>query len=144
MPGFPESGFFLIPIVALVSVFSWLIVQSIMRARLRELEIRERIAMIERGLVPPPEVDPARFDDELERQKAGRQPRPGRHQRAGISLIGIGVGMLALLFPNFRVGFFLIALGVAFLVTGLLERDRVPLAPPRPRQLPESGPREQP
>ena len=30
--------------------------------RMRELRIRERIAMIEKGLVPPPEVDPAGFD----------------------------------------------------------------------------------
>ena len=32
------------------------------RARIREFEIRERIAMIEKGLVPPPEKDPDGFD----------------------------------------------------------------------------------
>jgi len=32
------------------------------RDRMRELAMRERIAMIEKGLVPSPESDPARFD----------------------------------------------------------------------------------
>lgn len=38
------------------------IVAMLAKARVREAEIRERIAMIERGLVPPPEVDPHGFD----------------------------------------------------------------------------------
>src|SRR4249920_2215022 len=32
------------------------------RQRLRELAIQERIALIEKGLVPSPEADPARFE----------------------------------------------------------------------------------
>ena len=32
------------------------------RRRIREMEHRERLAMIDRGLVPPPEVDPVRFE----------------------------------------------------------------------------------
>jgi len=50
------------PIVAIIGAFTTAIVATLSRARVRELEIRERIAMIEKGLVPPPEVDPHGFD----------------------------------------------------------------------------------
>ena len=53
---------FLIPIVGTICTFAYIIVLTLSRARVRELEVRERIAMIERGLVPPPEVDPRGFD----------------------------------------------------------------------------------
>ena len=45
-----------------IGTFTYVIVLTLSRARVRELEVRERIAMIERGLVPPPEVDPRGFD----------------------------------------------------------------------------------
>ncbi len=38
----------------------WMAMQS--RRQIREMEHRERLAMIERGLVPAPEVDPAAFE----------------------------------------------------------------------------------
>ena len=64
---------FLIPIVSIVGAFTYAIVHSLARARVRELEVRERIAMIERGLVPPPEVDPRGFDRAMDRYE--RRPR---------------------------------------------------------------------
>ena len=56
------SSPFMIPIVAIVGAFVYAIIQTLAKSRVRELEVRERIAMIERGLVPPPEVDPRGFD----------------------------------------------------------------------------------
>ena len=50
---------FLIPIVGTICTFTFVIVLTRSKARVRELEVRERIAMIERGLVPPPEAIPA-------------------------------------------------------------------------------------
>ena len=58
---------FLIPIVAIVGSFLYVIIKTLAHSRVRELEIRERIAMIERGLVPPPEVDPKGFDRAMSR-----------------------------------------------------------------------------
>ena len=55
MDDFHVSWVFLIPIVAIIGSFTYVIVLTLSRARVRELEMRERIAMIERGLVPPPE-----------------------------------------------------------------------------------------
>ena len=58
---------FLIPITAIIGSFVFIIIKTLAKARVRELEIRERIAMIERGLVPPPEVDPRGFDRAMNR-----------------------------------------------------------------------------
>ena len=47
----------LIPIVAIAAWALVAVANAFSRMRVRELEIRERIAMIEKGLVPPPEKD---------------------------------------------------------------------------------------
>ena len=81
-----DGLFWLIPIVAIIGGITSAIVATITRGRIRELEIRERIAMVERGLVPPPEVDPRGFDRAMDRheQRYDRQyrrhaSRPLRH-----------------------------------------------------------------
>ena len=78
---------FLIPIVAIIGGITVAIVSTIAKGRVRELEIRERIAMIERGMVPPPEADPAGFERSLrsveERSVSafGTSSPDGRHRR---------------------------------------------------------------
>lgn len=68
------------------------------RRRLIEIAHRERVAMIERGLVPAPELDPAGFE-----AAAGLGPRrtgsaPGeRYRTAGVLMIGLGLGLMVLL-----------------------------------------------
>src|SRR5215208_8314740 len=88
---------FMIPIVAIIGAFTYAVVQTLSRARVRELEVRERIAMIERGLVPPPEVDPRGFDRAMYRYDRQRSKSPGRHRRAGIALMGVGFGLVMLI-----------------------------------------------
>src|SRR5436305_6817889 len=91
---------FMIPIVGTICTFAFLIVLTMNKSRLRELEIRERIAMIERGLVPPPEVDPAGFERRLRRidEIQRRMPRTSsRHRRAGIIIMGVGFGLMVLI-----------------------------------------------
>src|SRR5438128_3794758 len=142
--GFEHAWPFLIPIVAIVGAFATAIIATISRARVRELEIRERIAMIEKGLVPPPEVDPGGFDramGERERDRYAQHVRyrpVGRHRRVGIILMGIGFGLMVLI--NFGggdvghgigVGGFLVIIGLAFLINSLFEsRDSGYLPPP--------------
>jgi hypothetical protein len=122
----------LIPIVAIIGGCAVAIVGTLSRQRIRELEIRERIAMIEKGLVPPPEVDPRGFDRVMDRQQLYarrlRDRAPGRHRRVGITLIGVGFGLMVLLSfagehpkDGIGVGGFLVVIGVAFLINGLLE-----------------------
>jgi hypothetical protein len=140
-----EAVFFLIPIVAIVAFSSYMIVQSIMRSRVRELEIRERISMIEKGLVPPPEVNPGGFDRAMARHDrerhydeydGGRRNRDSalRHRRAGTTLIGVGLGLAMLLAfaagePGSAVGIggFVVMLGLAFLANSFLSPARTDL-----------------
>src|SRR3954453_9265948 len=97
MDDFHVAWPFLIPIVAIVGSFTYMIVIALSRARVRELEVRERIAMIERGLVPPPEVDPRGFDRAMYRYDRDRYRSPGRHRRTGVTLMGVGFGLMMLI-----------------------------------------------
>jgi hypothetical protein len=125
---------FLIPITGILAVFAYLTLRTVMRARLRELEIRERIAMIEKGLVPPPEVDPRGFDRAMSRMER-REFRygSGRHRRAGVTLMGVGFGLMVLIaFTSnetsvaIGVGGFLVVMGIAFFINSLMESPSDP------------------
>jgi hypothetical protein len=128
---------FWIPIVAIVAAFTLFIVQTVARARVRELEIRERIAMIERGMVPAPEADPRGFDRAMAAvEQRARPPRARpqcRHRRAGVTLMGVGFGLMVMIAFAGRepaaaigVGGFLVVLGIAFFVNSLMEqRDQL-------------------
>ena len=102
------------------------------RQRMRELVMRERIAMIEKGLVPPPEVDPA-FDrfDRLERLMVVRSrisASGSRYRSLGVMMIGFGLAFVVLLTfaggvpgAGFGVGGALVILGAAMVVNGLMQ-----------------------
>jgi hypothetical protein len=131
----------MVPIVAILAGCTVAIVGTLARNRVRELEIRERIAMIEKGLVPPPEVDPRGFEramahQDLYAQQARNRPH-GRHRRGGITLIGVGLGLMVLIAlsgegprPAVGVGGFLVIMGLAFLVNGLFETRDMRRIPP--------------
>jgi hypothetical protein len=126
----------LVPVVAIIGGISVAIASIVGRTRLRELQIRERIAMIEKGLVPPPEVDPAGFDRAMDRYDRRQSHGSfGRHRRAGIILIGVGVGLAVLIgfadsFNSINeaigVGGFVAIVGLAFLVSSFLDHSRGP------------------
>src|ERR1700756_48578 len=115
---------FTIPIVAIVGGIIFSIGKTVMRPRVRELEIRERIAMIERGLVPPPEVDPRGFDHVMQRiERHEVRSGAGRHRRAGVTLMGVGFGLMVLIAfaggdarSAIGVGGFLAVVGFAFFI----------------------------
>jgi hypothetical protein len=132
-----------VPVAAILGFWAFMVVRSIFRARVRELEVRERIAMIERGLVPPPEVDPRGFERAMshyDRYDRRRGPAAHRHRRAGVTLIGVGLGLMLMIgFAGdeprsaIGVGGFLVALGVAFLINSLFEQRQLPTdSPPKP------------
>lgn len=136
---------FLIAVVAVVGAFTYSIVRALASARVRELEVRERIAMIERGLVPPPEKDPQGFDRAMNRYDRIRDrydddwpPRrvSARYRSAGITLMGVGFGLMLMIGvaggaveAGIGVGGFLVVMGLAFFVNSLLNRDEPPLRP---------------
>ena len=66
------------------------------RRRMREMEHRERLAMIERGLMPAPEMDPGGFES-----AAGLAPPPDEpgdgYRTAGVLMMGLGFGLMLLI-----------------------------------------------
>jgi hypothetical protein len=137
-------GPFLIPITAIVGGILAGIVATVTRGRVRELEIRERIAMIERGMVPPPESDPEGFDRRMQSmQQFQRGHVAPRHRSAGIVLIAVGLGMIVLLtyagdVPRQAIGIggFIVILGLGFFVNSLFAPH--PTLPPRSNEPPTS------
>jgi len=99
------------------------------RQRIRELAIQERIALIEKGLVPSPEVDQARFET-LVGLRRPRSRKAARYRSAGVSLMGLGGALMVVL--TFAAGVFevgvgigggLILLGVATFINGTFAGD---------------------
>lgn len=91
--------------------------------RTREHAHRERMAMIERGVTPPAETAAAAID-----WRGGVSSNPAsRHRRAGIILIGVGVGLAVMLtvigtgVRSMGASAFLIVLGLAFLLVAIVE-----------------------
>ncbi|PYR31036.1 MAG: hypothetical protein DMF92_06700 [Acidobacteria bacterium] len=137
-----------VPIVAIVGGITLAAIKTMAKARIRELQIRERIAMIEKGLVPPPEVDPSGFDLAMDRhERADWTAGAPRHRRAGITLMGVGFGLMVLIAfaghdrsSALGVGGFLVVLGAAFFINSLFELRQPPPTPSGPNQLPPPPP----
>ena len=136
----------LIPITAILGGFATAIAATMARARVRELEIRERIAMIEKGLMPPPEVDPRGFDRAMDRyDRIQWTTSAARHRSAGIVFLGIGIGLFFMIGiaggePDVGVGVggFIAVLGLAFLINSLFERHSPARVPPANGSMPSS------
>jgi hypothetical protein len=117
----------------------WMAMTS--RRAVREMEHRERLAMIQRGLVPAPESDPLGFEAAVGPFDE-HSLRSERWRTAGTLTIGLGLALATLLTftaDEFGIGFGIggafVILGAAILLNGLqLSRSRRPL----PRA---SGPR---
>ena len=130
---------FTVAIVAIVGGIIAAIVSTIAKGRVRELEIRERIAMIERGIVPPPEADPAGFERSLRSAESVQYRHSGhRHRTAGIVVMSVGFGLMLLIAftsgevnVGIGVGGFLVILGLGFFFVSLLGAP-----PPLPSNLP--------
>ena len=137
----------LIPIAGIVGGISLAIYKTAAMARVRELEVRERIAMIEKGLIPSPESNPRGFekamsamarsadrnwyeDPQLRAFVLQRHYRRAERQRgAGITLIGIGFGLMLMLAyaadqpeQGLGIGGFIVLLGFAFFINSLFDR----------------------
>lgn len=146
MDGFWSLGVFVIPIVAIVGGILSGIVHTVMRARVRELEIRERIAMIERGLVPTPESDPETFDRRMQSMHMiQREHVAPRHRSAGVVMMAVGLGMMVLLTyaggvprQGLGVGGFIMILGLGFFINSLFA-PRPPSVMPMPPQASRSS-----
>lgn len=130
-----------LPFVILLSGVVIVIAGMVFKARTLDLEHRERLAMIERGLTPPPESSPT---------GSVTKPVPAATNRArsfGIIVIGIGFAFMCLIgiaaeAPQAAIGIggAIVILGSAFIVRSLLvapgpSQTRHELVPPAPPAL---------
>jgi hypothetical protein len=123
---------FMIPVIAMLGGFVYLIVRTVLRNRVRELEIRERIAMIERGMVPAPEVDPRGFERAMARHDTVVLRRtPTRSRSAGVIFMGMGAALVFLIGfaggePGVAIGVggALVIIGLAFVINSQMSGGR--------------------
>jgi hypothetical protein len=102
------------------------------RTKKLEMQHRERLAMIERGLAPSPETNPGEFG------ASAYRPGTSRYTSLGIAVVGVGLGLMLLIgvaggAPDAGVGVggAIVVLGAAFIVNGYLQRGMTPLAAPQ-------------
>ncbi|HEY7501704.1 MAG TPA: DUF6249 domain-containing protein [Vicinamibacterales bacterium] len=108
----------------------FLAVQS--RRHVREMEHRERLAMIERGLIPSPEADPGRFEEALSPERSPQDRSVVRLRSAGVMMIGLGLAFMFLMFATRKpevgvgVGGAFALIGAAFFVNATLMSRSAP------------------
>ena len=122
-----EELFVMVLLIAIAAgVF---IVVMAMRQRGQHMERlhRERMAMIDRGLVPNPEMIPA---PAAMRGKARQTGLEGRQLTAGVVVVGLGLGFMTLIGvaagePDVAMGLggAIVILGVSLIVVSLLKRN---------------------
>src|SRR5262245_42313139 len=116
--------------VAVVAIGAWaamVLYRIYLAGRARDQAHRERLAMIEKGLVPSPETDPQRFDAMMDWR--GRYGPRGHHsRRTGTILLALGLAFsLNGYMQNGAIrmggtaGVLMIFLGVAFLLISVFE-----------------------
>ena len=107
-----------------------------MRQHMRKLEMqhRERMALIERGLTPGPAADPEAFERAADVRS--HHP-PSRTTSIGVVIVAIGFGLMMLIgfagdAPEQAVGVggAIVAVGAAFIVNGELKRRTQSYASP--------------
>jgi hypothetical protein len=94
-----------------------MIVAMMNRRRFREMEHRERLAMIERGVLPSPESDPIGFESGAGFASTASDAGV-RYRTAGVLMIGFGLGLLVLLTSTADEPGMGIGLGGAFTMLG--------------------------
>jgi hypothetical protein len=114
------------------------------RAKMLELVHKERVAMIERGIVPP-ELGPGGYDTQRMAQVAGRR---SRSFSLGIIVMGLGFAFMTLIGIAARapseaigIGGAIAILGAAFIVRSLLTAphgETMTTAPRRPAPAPSA------
>ncbi|HUL72477.1 MAG TPA: DUF6249 domain-containing protein [Vicinamibacterales bacterium] len=145
-----ENIAFIIPAIVLLGGFGFVYAGIYSRMKARELAHRERLAMIERGLVPPPESDPKQLYASVLVARAGT--RSSRQRSAGVLIVGLGLGLMMIISfvandpqIGLGVGGAVTIFGAAMLVNAHLGRDETPAPapfspPPPPPTAPPSEP----
>lgn len=131
-----DNGIVLFLLVSIVAGVVMMIAAMNNRRKIREMEHRERLAMIERGAVPPPETNPAAFEAAAGFDDSKDSDNSHRYRTAGVLMVGLGFGLMFVIGVaggapevGFGVGAAWVSLGAASLLNYLLmarrsERER--------------------
>jgi hypothetical protein len=103
----------LIPFVVLIGTFGLVAFWVSRRAKTRELLHRERLAMIEKGLMPPPEIWPVQNAAPSE---ASLTPR---YRSVGVVITALGLGLMLIIGVAAGEGRIGVGIGGAVAVLGL-------------------------
>ena len=119
--------------VAIAAITGWALItlyRMHLAGQARDRLHRERLAMIEKGLVPPPESDPGQFERMMDwhPSSAGSPDRVSRSIRSGLLVIATGIGLVLMNYlqsgdvrRGLGIGAFLVVIGVAFLLNAVFE-----------------------
>ena len=91
-----DGGLIIFLVMTIVAGVVLMIVAMNNRRQVREMEHRERLAMIERGVSPSPETNPAAFEAAVGFSESDKNEmaRSQRYRTAGVMLIGFGFGLI--------------------------------------------------
>lgn len=120
----------IVPIIVLTGGILIVLMGMYQHTKTLDMRHRERMAMIERGLSPLPEIDPAQVAATTRSRRASVPPR---NTSLGIALVGIGLGLMMIIgfageAPGAAIGVggAIVILGVAFIVNGYVQRHYEP------------------
>lgn len=145
-----EFAIYMLTLIILAALaILWMAMNN--RKRIHELQHRERLAMIERGLVPSPEMDPGAFERRTGLALAHDSQVGARSRSSGVMLIGAGLGLMMLISfaakspdVGIGVGGAFALLGAAFYINGVLSSRqdvyRIPSTPPGQTSGDRTGP----
>lgn len=145
----------LLVLVIVIGFIVMAMADKFLQARRRDHIHRERVAMIEKGIVPPPETDPAAWESAAGAARAAAWAATGEsfHARAAVRrdiepsyfarafsilLISVACGLALMLYAlgetrgAVAVGGLVFCLGLGFLTLSLLPRRRSITGPPPP------------
>jgi hypothetical protein len=91
-----DGGLIIFLVMTILSGVALMMAAMNNRRKIREMEHRERLAMIERGVVPSPETNPAAFEAAAGFSETTKEEtdRSQRYRTAGVLLIGVGLGLI--------------------------------------------------
>jgi hypothetical protein len=114
----------IVPVLGGLAII-WMAMQY--HRQVRDMQHKERMAMIERGLVPSPETDPAAFERQTGLARPPDSQAAMRTRSAGVITIGLGVALMFLigiaggsLTTGVGIGGAFVVLGAAFFFNSIL------------------------
>jgi hypothetical protein len=135
--------------IAIVAISAWaaiMLYRMYLVGQARDQAHRERLAMIEKGITPPPANDLEHFErmTDWHPSSVAGGTRWANSRRTGIILIAVGIGQMVMFYLMNQstrlvgIGVMIALLGLGFLVISMFERSswhddhgRTPVEPPR-------------